>query len=578
MSVQTGTCIPREPGVDLVRIISEGTYTSFAQAIKEFISNAYDADATRVDVTIDDDCNLITIRDNGVGLTYEEFRDCFASIARTGKAGARSPRGRTRLGRPKIGRFGIGSLAVIGSADRFTVRSVRRASKEGFEATIDLRALRRHFEKGEDLSQRWRFSYRQWPGEAAKTHFTEIQLSGINQDVRSLFLRLGERTPDDFFKSTRQLSGIDELAWQLGIICPVPYKATYPVPEDYLDRRRDRLIFDEAKALLRADFSIFLNGREVRRMIGLPRFDPSALKRSQEAKLLTERGMGFELRNIRSPKDAPVRYRGYLFTQGRQLFPEELRGVLVRLRGVAIGWHATLGVLSGVLQTMRPCISGEVWVEGLEDALQFDRESFRQDHPKVIWLRERITSALKEEEKHFRQRSEQRKAKQKGEPPPKPKEPPSRKETAPASRAPPSDSFIAADVFDGQPDYVVRLIPQINGCWDRLYYEACSVLLRRLIETLIVQLYHQRGWLDELKDPATQDFVTLKNMVNKVCGDQRIGLDGKAHKTLKKLKELGDIAAHDFRVRIRKSDLERVRSDVRFTCERLMFKTGQDAP
>ncbi len=53
MTTERGILVPREPAVDLVRIISEGTYTSFAQALKEFVSNAYDADAGRVDITID---------------------------------------------------------------------------------------------------------------------------------------------------------------------------------------------------------------------------------------------------------------------------------------------------------------------------------------------------------------------------------------------------------------------------------------------------------------------------------------------------------------------------------------------
>lgn len=578
--MRTGVCVPREPAVDLVRIISEGTYTSFAHAVKEFISNAYDADATRVDVTMDDDCNVITIRDNGVGLTYGDFQGFYASIARPGKSAARSPRGRTRLGRRKIGRFGIGSLAVVGAADRFSVRSVKRGSREGFEATINLRDLRKHFEKGEDLSERWRFFYRQWAGEAWKTHFTEVQLEGLNDDVRALFRRPGQHTADEFFRSTRELSGTDELAWQLGIICPVPYQDTYPVPQEHLDARRDRLLFDEAKELLRADFSVFLNGDEVRRPISLPSYNPSSSSRGAAAALLRDRGLGFDVRYVRSSRGAPVQYRGYLFTQARQLFPEELQGVLVRIRGVAIGWHGTINVSSGVVSTMQPCISGEVCVDGLEHALQFDRESFRQDHPSVIWLRDELTEALRDEEKGFRERSKQRQAPRAGKRPAEPPPDQAKQKTTASTRRRRAavDSFLPAEVFDGESEYITRLIPQINGCWERGYYEACSVLLRRLVETLVIELYHRRGWLDDLKDPDTGEFVTLKNMINKVCGDQRIGLDGKSHQTLKKLKEIGDIAAHDFRIAIRKSDLERVRSDVRFSCERLIFKAGRDSP
>src|SRR5262249_25087884 len=103
-------------------IISEGTYTSFPQALKEFVSNAYDADAKRVDIRVDEDGNTITIRDDGVGMTLSDFRDYFASIARPGKAGSRTVRGKTQLGRHKIGRYGIGSPAIVGTGDKLKIR------------------------------------------------------------------------------------------------------------------------------------------------------------------------------------------------------------------------------------------------------------------------------------------------------------------------------------------------------------------------------------------------------------------------------------------------------------------------
>ncbi len=62
MTISTTELVPREPAVDLVGIISEGTYTSTAQSLKEFVSNACDADAAGVDIRIDDEAEGITIR------------------------------------------------------------------------------------------------------------------------------------------------------------------------------------------------------------------------------------------------------------------------------------------------------------------------------------------------------------------------------------------------------------------------------------------------------------------------------------------------------------------------------------
>jgi hypothetical protein len=99
-------------------------------------------------------------------------------------------------------------------------------------------------------------------------------------------------------------------------------------------------------------------------------------------------------------------------------------------------------------------------------------------------------------------------------------------------------------------------------------------MIRRLVETLLIFLYDQRGWTADLKDPATQEFVGLKKMVDKITGDARIGLDRRAVEDLKRLKELGDISAHDFRIQVKRGDLQSVRDALRFTCERLLFKAN----
>ena len=115
---------PKEPSIDLIRILSEGTYTSFPQALKEFVSNSHDAYATEVALRFDDDFSTLSIRDNGTGMSSEDFTNVFASIARSGRSSP-SASGAGRFGRERIGRFGIGALAVVGTADRFTIARTR---------------------------------------------------------------------------------------------------------------------------------------------------------------------------------------------------------------------------------------------------------------------------------------------------------------------------------------------------------------------------------------------------------------------------------------------------------------------
>jgi hypothetical protein len=580
MPIINGTLTPREPAIDLVRIISEGTYTSFPQALKEFVSNSYDADATRVDISIDDECTIIRVRDNGIGMTLQDFKEFFASIARSGNAAARTPHGRTSLGRVKIGRFGIGALAVAGIADRFVVRSSRRNHNEGFEASIDLAKVRSHFQKGEDLSAHWKFNYQQWSDESLTTHFTEIQIDGLNSDIRSLLQRLGQRTRNEFFTSTRELSGLDELIWQLGMICPVAYEHAYPIPEAELSRKRDAIVIERSRKLLKDNFSLFLNGIPVKRNIVLPRYDQNKPKDSKKRELLHKRGVGYELRSFASKSGSPVRFEGYFVVQAQQLFPQDLRGLLIRMRGVAIGWHRTFNISASALSTMLPNLSGEVWVDGLEEALQFDRESFREDHPLFRWLRDELCKLVESENKEFRKRSASRATTISNLKPTVATTAPSTiAAAAPGTQTPAAavDSFIDSAIFQGMPEYITRLIPQANGCWQRGWYEGCALLFRRLAETLIIELYHQRGWIKQIQDPDGS-FFKLQRLVDKVCGDGRIALGKHPKRGLEEIKKFGDVAAHDHRVKVRKTDLEPHRTDLRLAFERLVFVTIKKGP
>lgn len=62
------------------------------------MSNAYDADATRVDIIVDDNLENVVVLCESIGMTSDEFRDAYASIARFRGSSARSVTGLTQEG------------------------------------------------------------------------------------------------------------------------------------------------------------------------------------------------------------------------------------------------------------------------------------------------------------------------------------------------------------------------------------------------------------------------------------------------------------------------------------------------
>ncbi|MBA3283721.1 MAG: ATP-binding protein [Nitrosopumilus sp.] len=66
---------PKSISVDkrIVRILSESTYENFPRALKELITNSYDADARNVKVTIDIKNETLIVEDDGKGMNEHDF-------------------------------------------------------------------------------------------------------------------------------------------------------------------------------------------------------------------------------------------------------------------------------------------------------------------------------------------------------------------------------------------------------------------------------------------------------------------------------------------------------------------------
>src|SRR5947209_357774 len=120
-------------GIDpsILRELS-GVYKPFVKALKELISNAFDADADTVRVAFADDFTSVNVADDGQGMTPFDFR---ADFTRIGGGSRRWAGERTRKGRLRIGSKGIGFLALARYCDRLCVKS---GADRVFQATVCL--------------------------------------------------------------------------------------------------------------------------------------------------------------------------------------------------------------------------------------------------------------------------------------------------------------------------------------------------------------------------------------------------------------------------------------------------------
>lgn len=109
-----------EISLSVLNHLGRHLYRSFATVLGEAISNSWDADAKNVWIYLDRKKKSLLIKDDGVGMTAEDFQNKFLKI---GYSKRKDGTNSSVAGRPFIGRKGIGKLALLSCADKISVIS-----------------------------------------------------------------------------------------------------------------------------------------------------------------------------------------------------------------------------------------------------------------------------------------------------------------------------------------------------------------------------------------------------------------------------------------------------------------------
>ncbi|HLP63437.1 ATP-binding protein [Flavobacterium sp.] len=106
--------------------LGRNLYRNFITVLGEAISNSWDADAKNVWIHIDKLNNSLIIKDDGIGMTSDDFQTKFLKIGYSKrKEGVTT----TSKNRPFIGRKGIGKLALLSCAKRIHIITKTRDSE-----------------------------------------------------------------------------------------------------------------------------------------------------------------------------------------------------------------------------------------------------------------------------------------------------------------------------------------------------------------------------------------------------------------------------------------------------------------
>ena len=126
--------------------------------------------------------------------------------------------------------------------------------------------------------------------------------------------------------------------------------------------------------------------------------------------------------------------------------------------------------------------------------------------------------------------------------------------------------YIPEAVWSGTRGYVESVAKQLNGCFSAAYYDAASVMLRRLVETLIIEAYEHLRRENEIKD-NDGNYLMLGELVQRSLGNaassKGLNLCRNTKKALEEIKRLGDLSAHNRRFMACAADLEKIEPGAR---------------
>jgi len=134
------------------------------------------------------------------------------------------------------------------------------------------------------------------------------------------------------------------------------------------------------------------------------------------------------------------------------------------------------------------------------------------------------------------------------------------------------DTILPAEWVAGTRRYLEQLFLQINGSYQFGFLDCCAVLCRRLMESLIVEVYISQRRQHEIQTNGV--FYNLEKLITYIRSDKQMALSRNSPSTMDEIKQLGDTAAHDRTYVTQPIDLDDIKARYRRLILELLVISG----
>lgn len=134
---------------------------------------------------------------------------------------------------------------------------------------------------------------------------------------------------------------------------------------------------------------------------------------------------------------------------------------------------------------------------------------------------------------------------------------------------PQSNSLYPLSIFENTRGYLFQFAKEASSCYDLGLYNSCLFMIRKITETLIIELYESKGIQAKIKN-GNGDYFQLSDLIKSVTNEPTWKLTKIVKENLPKIKLLADSSVHSKRFSAKKPDIDDFKTNVRITLEELI--------
>jgi len=129
--------------------------------------------------------------------------------------------------------------------------------------------------------------------------------------------------------------------------------------------------------------------------------------------------------------------------------------------------------------------------------------------------------------------------------------------------------FVPIEIVDGSRGYVVNITRQVNRCFHCESFDACAVMIRKLLETLIIEVFEKKGIASNIKD-TSGNYLMFTDLVTKLINSPETPVGKTTKKELPNIATVLNNCAHNRTFNISKSQLVQYQTAIQIAIQELM--------